>query len=181
MNLSLVPQISGNWNMPPAAEAQLKNADCIVGFSFGLRENNQPGSSNEALAKVIVSLTDKYDLPVMVQWEIADCLPFKLPSHRIVRKHRVKGEYLDSREVAIQFAAELLREPLAKPINAAHPLHMWRCLKNLEKLGFQNPVQADCNAVPCDPQSTQWWTRHPSLFIPHEIYGRWICIKKGWI
>lgn len=181
MNLALVPQILGSWNMSPATEAQLKKADCIVGFSFGQRQNNQPGLSNKALAKIINQLHRKYpDKEVMVQWEIADCLNFDLRKGRVVRKHRYDGEYLDTREVGLQMQ-DLLWDPHNRPIVVAHPLHMWRCIKTLEKLNFINPVPADCRSVPCDPQSVQSWTRSNLRFASRELPGRFFYLAKGWI
>lgn len=181
MNLAIVPQIFGNWHIPPATESQLKKADCIVGFSFGLRENSQPGLSNKALAKIVTKLHRQYpDKEVMVQWEIADCLPFDLRDDRIVRKHRIKGEYLDTYQVATQMQ-DLLWDPHTKPIVVAHPLHMWRCLKTLEALNFKNPVPADTSNVPYDPLSIQKWTRSNLRFAPREILGRCLYLAKGLI
>lgn len=162
----------GNWQVPPATESQLKKADCIVGFAFGMRSNNQPGMSNELLAEAIFNLHQQYRLPLMLQWELTETsFKLDLPEHRIVRKHRTPGKYLDTFEVADQMAKELLYEKLYRPIVVAHPHHMWRCLKTMEKRTFI-PFAAETKNVPYDKQSTQFWTKRPEYFIPREILFR---------
>jgi len=181
MNLALVPQCFKNWQVQPANKEQLKRADCIVGFSFGLREKNEPGLSNHFLAKVITHLHHSYpEAEIMVQWEIASCLPFKLPDYRIVSKHRKAGEYLDTEEVASQMI-DLLRDPHTRPIVVAHPLHMWRCIKVMEKKGFQKVFAADTTSVRCDPESIQSWTRSNFRFATRELPARLLYLKKDFI
>lgn len=170
----------GNWQVPPASDKQMRTADCIVAFSYGLDEGNQPGSTNEEEALIVSDLQRRWGLPLMLQWEVADCLPLKLRNHQIVRQHRIKGKDLDTREVAIQIAAELLRDPRYRPIVVAHPLHMWRCMKSLDQLGFQS-MAADTKGVQCNPHSVQKWCRSPARFVPHEIAGRLLYLKNGWI
>lgn len=168
-----------NWNVEPASELKLSTADCIVGFSMGIRDSWDMGTSNEFLSEIIWDLSERYNLPIMIQWELGECdFNFDLPSNRIVRCHRVKGEYLDTFEVADQMQIELMYQPLTRPIVVAHPHHMWRCLKSMEKRGFQ-PMAADTKNVPYDRQSAQGWTKDPILFVPREIAGRLTFTYQG--
>lgn len=184
----------GNWNIEAAREKDFRRADCIVGFSFGGRKNNQPGASNDKIADIIAGVREHFNapndlpknLPIMVQWEIADALKTRIPSilvpghNQIVRRHRQSGKYLDTYEVATQIATEMFHQSLKNPVVVAAPLHMWRCLKAMEKFGF-NPMPAYTADVPYDELSIQARTRSPARYIPHEIAGRLISLKNGWI
>ena len=76
----------------------------ILGLSFGQGRDNRPGLTNEKLAEVVKRLWQEYKLLLLLQWEIADCLPGILDESRdlVVKEHRQKGEYLDTREVILQ-------------------------------------------------------------------------------
>ncbi len=80
----------------------VKDADCILGFSFGYRKNDHgllPGLANDKLAQFIENTLSP--LPLILQFEIADVLSTLKPE-LVIREHREKGQYLDSREVALQ-------------------------------------------------------------------------------
>lgn len=70
----------------------------ILALSFGQGADGTSGKSNEALAEVVKKLHEESDLPMFLQWEIADCITGLIDKGRdlVVRKHRAEGKYLDT-------------------------------------------------------------------------------------
>lgn len=176
--LAKLRQIFFCWKVEPCSERRLKDAQVIIAQSFGLREKD-PGLSNKALANYVKHLHLKYSLPLVLQWEIADCLP-DMPKAGVIRHHRTKGEYLDTREVLIQ-AKEICQSKIwSRALIVAHPDHMWRVARTAEKLGFI-VVIADTGSIPYDKDSTQWWTKGRGHFLPYDLMVRVFYLLKGWI
>ncbi len=157
------------WRIKPDSEEKVKNADVIIGQSFGLRQDG-PGKSNEALAKIVRGLNEKYKIPLVLQWEIADCLP-DLPIFYVTKEHRIKGEYLDTYEVLFQAKTICKKRGWKKAIILAHSDHHWRCMMVAKKLEFEL-IAIDTSSVPYDELSTQSWTKSVIRFIPREIVAR---------
>lgn len=154
--------------MQPSSGDDLQVADSIVAFSMGfIKEEGviKPGKSNEFLAGVVEKYQKQFKLPVISQWEIAECL--QEAAHLIIRKHRKEDKYLDTHEVAYQAKRVLNVEKLSRPIIVAEPFHMWRCFMTVKKLGFF-PRVADTSGCPFDEKSEQKWTRSEELFQASE-------------
>lgn len=152
----------------------------VLGFSFGDR-GEEPGLSNEVMAKVILRLAPDIMDIISVQWEIGKALRrlYVTPNHEVLM-HRRDGSYLDTDEVASQMinflrASNMRNETIYV---VAHPAHMSRCIRILRKLGLTGviPVHAD---IPYDPKSHQVWTRSPLLFRIREIIVFPIYLFRG--
>ncbi|MBI5913490.1 hypothetical protein HY839_03575 [Candidatus Azambacteria bacterium] len=165
------------WKVQPGTKNELRSAQVILAQSFGLR-GDKPGISNEALTKVVADLWRCYHLPLVLQWEIADCLP-GVHKAGVIRRHRTEGEYLDTHEVLAQ-SREICKKGWTKAIVVAHPDHMWRVVRVAENVGF-HAIPADVQDIPYDPQSSQSWTRSKMCFIPREIAARLLYFMKGWL
>ena len=166
------------WRVPPSGEDALRHAEVALVQSFGLRRG-APGLSNGALANIARGLYKSYGLPLVLQWEIADCLP-DLQKAGVIRKHRTPGDYLDTYEVLVQ-SAEICREHgWRKAIIVAHPDHVWRVMKTAEKLGLETAIP-DLVSVPYDSLSLQPWTRGKRKFVSREIIARLLYLVRGWI
>lgn len=180
--LSKFWQVFFSWKMRPSEADKLKNADVIIGQSFGIDPNNKPGISNEFLANIVTQY-DRYDAVLhhypytILQWEIADCVGF---SDYIISESRIQSIYLDTYEVLAQTWVVCQKEGWKKAIIVAHPDHVWRVAKTAEKLGFQVLI-ADTAGCPYNPQSTQPWTRNRPAFIGREILARLLYLYKGWL
>ena len=152
----------------------------VLGFSCGQR-NEEPGLSNEALARVIQQLEPDV---ILVQWQIGTALRRLgiAPTHE-VSKHRKPGRhYIDTEEVARQMLGFLsesgLRDENISVV--AHPIHLPRCISVLRKLGVTSVVNAIYASVPCDPKSNHFWTRSPFFIYLHEILGFPIYLFRGY-
>lgn len=151
----------------------------IAGLSFGLRINNKPGLSNRDLATVVNILQIDTGLPSLVQWEF-ESLVLETPVF-VVRKHRIKDEYLDSEEVIAQMARFLYENmpDVDTVVLVAHPfLHRYKCKKLFKFFGYKVET-AKTGWVRFDKKSIQWYTRNPIynfiyaiLQIPQVFFGR---------
>lgn len=166
------------WKVVASPEEELLKADVVLGQSFGLRKTSS-GDSNKALAKIAKRLHKKYGLPLILQWEIADCL-HKLSKAGIIREHRVKGKYLDTYEALSQAKIICDRYGWKKAVILAHPDHYWRCVMTAKRLGFVT-VAVDTSRVPYDPLSIQKWTKTSLRFIPYDFAARMHHLYKGYI
>jgi hypothetical protein len=147
-----------------ATEADLKAAQAIFGFSFGyrLREPKEsapasrlPGANNERLASIAGSLSQRYEKPLFVQFEIARAEPLLG-----VDKFESTAADLGTQEVISQFVA-VAQSHGDKPssvIVAAHRHHMERCLRLLAKYhqieGLPSPEPYDkYDPEECQPRA----------------------------
>jgi len=142
-----------------------KDAQVIIALSFGQGMEGAPGLSNEALARVVSGLREKYNLLLISQREIADCMPeiTSNPQNLVVCESRKKGQYLDTAEVLAQAKIHCAKFGFTKAIIVAHPDHAPRVLLLSKKNGF-DAVAADTRDVPYDPDSIQEWTRSRKSF-----------------
>lgn len=129
-----------------------KEAQVIIALAFGQGRNKTPGKSNEALARVVADLDKKYDLPIVAQWEIADCIPESVKGEKdlIVGGRRQDKRYFDTLEVMGQAKDHCAKFGLSRAIIVAHPDHLAQVVPVAEKSGFE-VVVADTKKVPYDP------------------------------
>lgn len=166
------------WKVKPGTEEELRSAHVIIAQSLGLR-GKKPGISNEALAKIVFNLHYRYGLPLVLQWEIADCLPHTVKAG-VVRQHQEKEEYLDTHEVLSQEWEICTKKGWTRAIVVAHQDHMWRVVRTAENIGF-HAVPANVRNIPYDSLSSQSWTRSRARFILREIGARFFYFLKGWL
>lgn len=167
-----------SWLVQPSDN--LEEGEVFIAQSYGLRKDS-PGTSNEKLADEIRRFHSFYPHPLILQWEVADCLE-DLKKWIVLRieKHRTPGKYLDSKEVKTQAAIEMKKRGWKTAILISHPWQNWRCKKILEHLGTQVRIPL-LKRISCDRKSIQWWTRYLFLWILREIPTRLYYLYKGWI
>lgn len=187
MSLLSLPEIAaqavtGHYHV----HGELKDADCVIGFSFGYRgrvdHDVTPGLSNQDLANF--SLRQMASLPQVLQFEIADAYAAAGGKSVVerVEKHRTPGKYLDTREVAVQAKAIMEQNGWKTAVILAHPNHVPRCDMVCRKLGIETVTIAGLRgAIEFDPLSSQKWTRDIDQWRGYEplaimFYGlrRWI-------
>lgn len=175
--------VSGDFSI----HGEATEADCVIGFSFGYRgplRAVEPGLSNEDLAAVAIEHYAK--LPKIFQFEIADAYEAAggADSKAIFRisKHREKGKYLDTREVAAQAKDQMDKQGWKTALVLAHPNHMPRCDAVCRALGIETVVTADVKgAVEFDLQSTQKQTRSLTAWREYEPEAIELYRLKGWL
>lgn len=168
------------WEVRSSNERELEDSNVILAQSFGMRADS-PGKSNEALAKIVRDLYERFQLPVIAQKEIASANCLSSIPKMVIYKHRQPRKYLDTLEVLHQSKSlcELYRYG-RKVILVAHPKHLWRVSKKAEKMGSVTRV-ANTKSVPYDPLSKQWFTRNFFFFLIREIPVRIFSLIRGWI
>ena len=156
------------WRVAPREDC-FADAQVIIACSMG-------DAANRELARITTRLHERFSLPLILQWEIADNMPHT-PKAGVVRTHhRGSSIYLDTYEVLAQ-AAQLARvKSWQRAILLAHPDHIWRVIRVAEKLGFRVVGVPDTSTVPYDPPWNHW------KFMSREIfYARPGYLFKGYI
>lgn len=175
------------WKVKHSTQEDLKNSTVILALSFGVGIDN-PGKSNKALAEIVRDLYDQHKLPIIVQKEIASCLPGPLCREgvrAIIREpRRVRKKYLDTREILEQCKSLCSGNQYVdldmRAILVAHPHHLWRVEQLAKQLGFVTRI-ADTSLVLYDSLSKQWFTRNQLFFLVREIPVRIFSLIKEWI
>jgi hypothetical protein len=184
-----------SWDLPPSSREELMEADSIAAFSFGFgpKKSNEggvqydpkyfyPGKSNKRMAELMpwfLLKNEKINLgSIFAQWEIAVAFSEMYNNERELRNiAKPEGEtYLGTKGVADIFIKQGLGK-FRKIAVFAHPLHMYRCVKTLEKslgdTGSEAKVLiADTKTVPFDERSVHPQTTDIRLWIPYEINSR---------
>ena len=166
------------WRVKSSDKRELADSQVILAQSFGLRPSD-PGESNKALAKIVENLYKRFQLPLVLQWEIVYYLP-DIPMEGIIREHRQAGKYLDTFEALNQSKDICKQHGWKKAIIIAHPDHIWRVAETARKMGFTVRI-VDTQSVPYDSHSTQLWTRGRIRFLTREIPARILYLLRGWI
>lgn len=175
------------WTGHYDSHGEMEEADCVIGFAFGYRgkpDQRTPGLSNQDLANI--ALKDYDEFPKIFQFEIADAYrEIQAPDYKDVfqlKKHRIKGKYLDTREVAYQAKQIMDKQGWKKAIILAHPYHVPRCDLVCQKLGIETIVTDHLRgAVEFDPQSTQKWTANLEAWRGYEPQALLYYSLKGWL
>ena len=163
--------------------------DSIFVLSFGSGSGEKdPGVVNEILARNIGRtainkiVLDGFDLPLIVQGEIADALklidPSCKPDYVIEGKSTTTGG--DGSWEVIEDAKNnyMSEHNLKNPVIITHKKLVDRVTKQAEKQGM-NPVVPDESTDEYDKKSSQWWTRNKFLWQLREIPGRIYLKLKG--
>jgi hypothetical protein len=164
------------WKVPSHQRQLLSTADVIIGQAFGMRHDS-PGISNQALGEQADTVQKETGKPLILQGEIADCLPDR-GQGIVIRKHSLPGKYLDTYEFLWQAHLFCQLQRQNQVILIAHQDHRWRVMMVAKKLGF-TIIIPDSPPIPYDHQSTQWWTRRRSLFLIREIPARILYVLTG--
>ena len=158
-----------------APQGDPKNADCIIGLSFGAAEND-PGYVNQLLADHILRVS-KYileetniNLPLLLQQEIASAMPDKVKTDFVIEGElsSITGKGLDSWAVLNQSLIYMKEHGLENPIIFAQAHHIGRIALQAARLGIF-PIIVEDLTKEFDPESKQIWTRSKWLWIPREL------------
>ncbi len=166
---TITAAVLGNY----APRGNISEADCIIGQSFGAREQ-EPGYVNELLAAYITSLSARIDVPLLVQQEITSALPQSAPRPALVIEGRPStstGSELDSWEVLRQSHNYMKEHGLERPLLVAQAFHIGRVTLQAIKQGMEDPIVPPNLPREFDRESSQLWTRCAALWVPRELAG----------
>lgn len=175
------------WTGHYQTQGSIADADCVIGLSFGYRGKHlqiQPGLSNQDIAAAV--LNNYPHLPKIFQFEIADAYTElgarDARSVMRISKHRVKGKYLDTREVILQAQLIMKKQGYKTAALVAHPAHMPRVEAACTAAGIAWVADdAVRNQVEFDSQSTQKWTRDWDHWRGYEPLALMLYRLKGWV
>jgi hypothetical protein len=170
-----------NWRSIPNADPII-NADVIIGMSFGANHKSKgenPGVSNEEIARIVYRLWNLKNVPVIVQREVAEALvKLNIPIRPALVVSEIDGQvHIGSHEVMFQAWRYCQRSQITHVMIVAHPAHILRCAWVAQKIGFIVSLP-DVSSVPYEPTSTQWWTRNKWYYWVWELHARiWLKIN----
>jgi len=126
-------------------------------------------NGNKVLAHITKEIQKELDLPLVLQWEIADNIQ-GIPLAMVVREHHKKGIYLDTREVLFQAREFCKKQGWKRAIIVAHADHLWRGIRTAEKLGFEVVGVPDTSRVPYDEPWNRLRFMLREIFIARPLY-----------
>lgn len=150
-----------------------KNADSVIGFSFGAREK-EPGLVNDKLAQFVLDRYAKNSMSLIMQHEIADAFPdaIEKPDKIIYGELSTNsGKGLDSYGVLEQASEYMLKNGLERPILVAQAHHIGRAAIQAAMFFGSNIVVPEDLPKDFDPESLQLWTRNKYLWMLREMAG----------
>lgn len=144
-----------------------ENADCVIGFSFGYRLDNEkiiPGKSNEQIAKLI---KNKFpDKKLILQFEIADALLKKV---EYVIEKDPNNNYLSSLDVIKKAKKIMDKNEFKKAIVVTHPGLESRNDYMCTAYGIETVAPEGLEAIEFDQRSEQFWTRNLEAWAKKEV------------
>lgn len=146
-------------------------ADCVIGQSFGAREQG-PGYVNELLAEFVVKNCAN-DLPLLVQTEIAQALPTEVNPVLVVEgvPSTKSGGELDSWAVLEQCHEYMQAHNLQRPLLVAQAFHVGRVAVQARKQGINGVIVPQGLPREFDPESLQKWTTSQAEWAKRELPG----------
>ncbi|MCK9439154.1 MAG: hypothetical protein WCY43_03570 [Patescibacteria group bacterium] len=157
------------WKIKKDKKNEPEEAYVYFCLSFGYAKDHSD-LSNQALALVLKKYYLQKRAIIIAQKEIADYLPDVIINFTI-NKHQKESKYLDTFEVCRQCFNYCQEINLKKILVFAHPDHLWRIKKVMEKLGAKISV-ADTSACPYNKKSKQIWTKNRAFFMIREVFVR---------
>jgi len=168
------------WKVAPdRLYLSFKDVQAVLGQSFGQGKNSTPGKSNEALALLAGEISQRFQTPLILQWEIKDGLK-PMRNCWVIENHEKQDTYLDTYEVIRQSVKICKDNKWTTVAILAHPDHVWRVKMVVEKFGLKTVI-VDTSDIPYDPESTQKWTRSKKQFVIREVAMRFYFLLRGWI
>jgi len=164
------------WKVKKDKKNKPEEAYIYFCLSFGYGKDHSD-SNNQALALVLKKYYLQRKAIIITQKEIANYLSDVIINFTI-SKHRKESKYLDTFEVCQQCFDYCQDINLKEILIFAHPNHLWRIKKTMEKLGAKISI-ADTSSCPYNKKSKQIWTRNKFFFIIRELFVRLYYLFSG--
>ena len=150
-----------------------------------LAEDFNPGQPNFVLAYECCEIMSKYNLPAIVQWEIACAFPpdwYAENQRRIICLWPPADGYFGTRRVNLATLEVCHQNGWWRVIEIAHQRMITRAALIVRKLwDGQMPVILPQQTKSFDYQSVQIWTKHWSLWLLREAIGRIHHLLFRWV
>lgn len=165
-------------------ESPIGDFDAYICFAFGNEPdefaNLHPGELNEILARVVKEKYRHARKPIIAQWEIGELLkdvpqiePNDIESHgQDFDKVLGRPVYQSTRSFLEKVAAKRREKPVKRLLVVAQWFHYARCVKEVERAGFEPVVDQD--AMPknfCTENFGQLWTSSEERFVLNTLIG----------
>ena len=150
-----------------------------------------PGISNRILVHQCGTLVERYNIPAIVQWEIAAAFDphwYWAYVNKIfcIWPSNKPGEYFSTHDLNKQAIEIMKQKGFRRPIVLAHNMHMTRAFLVTEKLLKENfdessAIVAFKGPDFFDPDSVQWFTTNKYFWLFREGLTRIHYLLKGWV
>lgn len=151
----------------------------VIGLAFG----KGVCDANREIAETIrqfVSLQKNFTVEVIVQDDVAQCLP-DIKSI-VISEHKEKpGAYLDTYEVMRQAKEVISSQGIVDVVIVAHPSHYPRCAAVAKRMGLRVVPLIELNGIPYNRRNEQKWTTSPLRWWPRELLARIVYFVEGYI
>lgn len=159
-------------------------AQCVVALTFGYRVLwagvREPGPCNEYLASLALATSN--GRPIVAQVEIDQAIRSLRPSmgaDHVIGSTR-DGQYLDTREFAVQVHSIMDDYGWKTAALIAHPHHLPRAQAVFASRGIETTTSAGVRSI-WDRRSSQPWTRSPLRWAIRELFAIWLYERRGWL
>ncbi|MDE2213435.1 MAG: hypothetical protein KGJ34_02840 [Patescibacteria group bacterium] len=162
----------GHWRIPSDRVKKLAQADVVLAHAFG--DQTKLSRPTALIVGQAIVTADKYRKPLVCQFPGNKSASYRrgIRLEAVIEHHGLDQEFpLNIKEVNRQ-AAELCREHGWRTVILfAHPHHLWRAGKNLERHGI-TVVYPSMDEIPYDRSTSRLSFRSSLTFIPREIVMR---------
>lgn len=140
-----------------------------------LKENNfDPGLPNLELATICQKLSDQFNLPLVIQWELATALDdswLQKNMEKVICIWPPSPKYFGTPDVLRSMLTTLMKKYWFHPLLVAHEHHLPRAYLTLANFNLQ-PIVVSPHASSFDPLSVQPWTRNKTKWKTRELRVR---------
>jgi hypothetical protein len=150
--------------------------DCVLCFRFGILPNGEPGRSNIAIAE---QAKRHRELPIFAQEPIVNLLQDRAPNLTTITPQ--DDSRFDTHKICCSFHRLARGQGFRRPLIISNPLHFWRPVNCLKRLGYQPVLTRENLEIPLDRESTEWWTRNLLEWYLMEAPDRLRYILMGWV
>jgi len=150
------------------------------------KKHFRPGLPNIILAERVQDLMLKYNIPSLLQWEIAVALDWSFyKKHKdqifIIWPLKERKRGFNSKQV-LEKAIEIMNERNFNiPILLAHELHIKRVVALWEAMVEEEPIIIDSFVDVFDEDSVQDWTKDKKNWLKKEFLVRIHHLIFGWV
>jgi len=163
------------WHVPTRYLTSIETSpdpDVLIAVTFGMK-GDKPGLSNETMAYEAARTSEIWEIPFLLQKEIAEALPPGVePAGQMSGVY--DGKYHDTSDTVSEAAAMCRKNGWKNVMVLGHPAHAWRVCRCAEKSGLTvvetvTTFDGAEKKIPYDPHSTQKWCRGPIRYLLYEL------------
>lgn len=166
------------WRLAPTS---LASAQAIVSHAAGENDPSDPGLVNRHLAAQVRNLYRQLQVPVIVQGELAPCLPDVPLAAVSARQAEAAPHYLTTFDITCWMRRECVQRSISRVVLVSYYPHYWRGVRAARRLGLTVLIPPGITEL-YDPHNSQWWARRKWTNRAYELFvARPFSVLQGWV